>query len=356
MPDSSWLMRDGMDRERMLDMDARLRPVRRRSFAVLAAALLVLAPWLGFWTLIPLAVASLLLPLADRYLSRSEQPEYLMFAAWVGAELIIAVSVALSGGPNIPTMCWLAIPVVTLASRFSDRGIAAGIAIVMMLLVAVAFGVDAHAVISNPPLIIAPAALVLLVAMFSIALMQSDVEHRSRAVVDELTGMLNRAALAGRVEELEQQSAVTGLSVGLIVADIDHFKRINDTHGHKTGDAVLQDVAYIMRKQLRAFDLAYRLGGEEFLVLLPGSDHEQARVVAELLREATEARPMGGGIEVTISCGVASSADAPAFRYEAIFADADRALYEAKRSGRNRVCVGGVGVGAVNATELAVSA
>ena len=174
--------------------------------------------------------------------------------------------------------------------------------------------------ISDPPLIVAPAALVLAVAMFSIALMQSDVEHRSRAVVDELTGMLNRAALAGRVEELEQQSAVTGLSVGLIVADIDHFKRINDTHGHKTGDAVLQDVAYIMRKQLRAFDLAYRLGGEEFLVLLPGSDHEQARVVAELLREATEAQPLGGGIEVTISCGVASSADAPAFRYEAIFA------------------------------------
>ncbi len=338
MANSSWLIRDGMDRERMLDMDVRLQPVRRRSFLILAGALVVLGPWLGFWTLIPLAVATVLLGLADKLVSTKQRPEYLMFAAWVAAEVIIAISVSISGGPTVATMSWLAIPVVTLASRFSDRGIAAGIVIAIGLLLAIAFGVDAQAVINDPPLIVAPATLIIAVAMFSVALMQSDVEHRSRAVVDELTGMLNRAALAGRVEELEQQARITGLSVGVVVADIDHFKAINDTHGHTTGDAVLQDVAYLMRKQLRAFDLAYRLGGEEFLVLLPGSDREQAGMVAELLRQSIEAEPLGGGIDVTISCGVAASELGSQFVYEAVFGQADAALYEAKRSGRNRVC------------------
>jgi diguanylate cyclase (GGDEF)-like protein len=352
MADSSWLIRDGMDRERMLDMDLRLQPVRRRSFLVLAGALVLLGPWLGFWTLVPLAIASVPLTVADKLTAQKSRPEYLMFAAWVGAEMIIAASVAISGGPTVATMSWFAIPVVTLASRFSDRGIAAGIGVVMVLLLAVAFGVNAHAAIDNPTLVVAPAALIVTVAMFSIALMQSDVEHRSRAVVDELTGMLNRTALAGRVEELEQQAKVTGLSVGVIVADVDHFKRINDTHGHSTGDAVLQDVAYLMRKQLRAFDLAYRLGGEEFLVLLPGADRAQAAAVAELLRQAVETQPLGGGIDVTISCGVADSARGSDFGYEAVFAHADAALYEAKRAGRNRVCEARSDVAAETADEL----
>jgi diguanylate cyclase (GGDEF)-like protein len=345
-----------MDRDRMLDMDLRLQPVRRRAFAVLAGALVMLGPWLGFWTLVPLAVASVLLTFADRRVGEKRRPEYVMFAAWVGAEVIIAISVALSGGPTVATMSWLAIPVVTLASRFSDRGIVAGILIVIGLLLAVALGVDPHAVIANPPVLVAPAVLVVTVAMFSIALMQSDVEHRSRAVVDELTGMLNRTALVSRVEELEQQSLVTRLSVGVVIADIDRFKAINDTHGHTTGDAVLQDVAYIMRKQLRAFDLAYRMGGEEFLVLLPGAERAQAATVAELLRRAVEAEPLGGGIDVTISCGVADSAADSAFSYETVFAEADAALYEAKRTGRNRVCEAGARAAAAPDDVVALGA
>ncbi len=352
---SSWLIRDGMDRERMLDMDARLLPVRRRSLAVLAGSLVVMAPWLGWWTLVPVIAPAGLFAFADRYTRRAKKPEYVMFAAWVGTQVVLAISVAISGGPEIPTMAWFAIALVTLASRFSNRGIAAGIGVTFVLMLAVAFGVNAHAVIENPTLVVAPAALIIAVTMFSMALMQSDVEHRSRAVVDELTGMLNRAALAGRVEELAQQSTVTGLSVGMIVADIDHFKAINDTHGHTTGDAVLQDVAYLMRKQLRAFDLAYRLGGEEFLVLLPGADREQATLVAESLREAIEHEPLGGGVDVTISCGVAASPRGSRFEYEPVFAEADLALYDAKRSGRNRVCEAGADVTLDGANAVAIA-
>ena len=94
----------------------------------------------------------------------------------------------------------------------------------------------------------------------------------------------------------------------------------------------------MLRKQLRAFDLAYRLGGEEFLVLLPGADGFQTRELAEELREAVSAGAVGGGVEVTLSLGVSASQRGDAFDYAAVFAEADAALYEAKRSGRDRVC------------------
>jgi GGDEF domain-containing protein len=126
--------------------------------------------------------------------------------------------------------------------------------------------------VSSPELVTAPVVLIICVALLSTPLMRSDIQHRNDAVIDQLTGMLNRNALKVRVQELTQQSSVTGEPIGLIIGDLDHFKQINDTHGHSVGDAVLKEVAYLMRKQLRAFDLAYRVGGEEFLILLPGSD------------------------------------------------------------------------------------
>ena len=248
------------------------------------------------------------------------------------------MSVALSGGPKVATMSWLAMPMVTLASRFSSRGIAAGVAVALTTLLVVSFAIDPHAVIREPPIVIAPAALIIGVTLLSTALMQSDVEFRNRAVLDELTGMLNRSALATRVSELTQQSRVTGEAVGVIIADIDHFKRINDEYGHARGDAVLTDVAYAMRKGLRAYDLAYRLGGEEFLVLVPGAEQSHVDALAEQLRAAVEAEPLAGGLRVTISCGVAASEAGEALDYPALFALADERLYRAKHAGRNQVC------------------
>jgi diguanylate cyclase (GGDEF)-like protein len=102
---------------------------------------------------------------------------------------------------------------------------------------------------------------------------------------------------------------------------------------------VLRDVAYTLRKRLRAFDLAYRLGGEEFLVILPGSDGRQAAGVAEGLRRAI-ATELPAGVEVTMSFGVSAS-EPGVFDYERIFASADEALYQAKDAGRDRVCLAG---------------
>jgi diguanylate cyclase (GGDEF)-like protein len=326
-----------MDRERLLDMEQRFKPVRRLAMGILAVALIALGPWIGFWTLIPLAAAAAFFTFADARLERSEHPEYLIFAAWTGSELMIAVAVALTGGPAVVTISWLAIPVVTLSARFPLSGVAAGVAIAVSLCIGVAFVSHASAVIDNPTLLLAPLALILSVAVLSTALMRSDVQHRSDAVIDQLTGMLNRKALATRVHELAQQSEISGQPIGVIVGDLDNFKAINDEHGHAAGDAVLTDVAYMLRKQLRAFDLAYRIGGEEFLILVPGSDIRECVRLAELLRRTVEACTFGDADSLTVSFGISASVAGEGFDYERVFAAADDALYEAKSLGRNRV-------------------
>jgi len=348
MGQGSWLFPDGVDRERMLDMDRHLQPVRRAVFGVLAIALVASGPWLGWWTVAPLVMAAVIFRIADTQMERAKRPEYALLASWAGSQVIMAASVALSGGPHVPTMAWFAIPLLTLGARFSERGIIVGSALTIVLLLAVAFGVDASAVIDNPTLVIAPVALMISVAMFQTVLMRSDVKHRAEAVIDPLTGMLNRKALAQRVEELAQQSQITTQPIGLIVGDIDHFKHVNDSHGHAAGDAVLKDVAYELRKTLRAFDFFYRTGGEEFLVLLPGADVQGAIELAEALRVAVDAGP-NGGHRVTMSFGAAASAAGETFDYEAVFARADAALYEAKRSGRNRVWPPPTGTAAIAA-------
>jgi diguanylate cyclase (GGDEF)-like protein len=338
MATSSWLCRDDMDRGRLLDMERRIGPVRRKAIGLIAVTLLVCGPWMGFWTLLPLLLAGVVFQVAEKRAPTSQRPEYVLFAAWTCSELAIAGAVALSGGPDVPTLSWLAIPVVTLSARFSARGVTIGVLVAMVLLAAVALGTDASAVMDNPVLVLAPAALIAATAILSTALMQSDLHFRNENVIDPLTGMLNRKALGVRVAELAQQSEVSGEPIGIVVGDLDHFKEVNDNCGHTKGDAVLRDVATDIRKELRAFDLAYRLGGEEFLVIVPGSDAEQAGVLAERLRVALASGTYGGDQSVTMSFGVSASAQGGRFEYSTVFAEADAALFEAKRLGRDRVC------------------
>ncbi len=318
-------------------MEERVRPIRQRALAILAIALVASGPWLGWWPALFLIPAAAFFAIADRMMPRVEKPELIMFGAWIASGLVIGGAVALSGGPDQPTLAWLAIPVITLSSRFPMRGVVVGVIINSLILLAVAFSVDAHTVIHNPVYVIAPLALLLCVAVLSTPLMRSDIQHRSDAVIDQLTGMLNRKALSTRVSELAQQSELTGESVGIIVGDLDHFKSINDTRGHSVGDVVLRDVAYRMRKQLRAFDLAYRLGGEEFLILLPGSDVGECAEIAEQLRQSVAAEGVDGAPGVTMSFGVGASKQGETFNYADVFKQADAALYEAKRNGRDQV-------------------
>lgn len=337
----SWLCRSDMDRDRLLDMERRVRPVRAVTIATVAVATLASRGFLGMETMAVIFAATVgvvaMFAIADRVVARSERPEYVMFAAWMGAQVLISCCLIVTGGPDSPALAWLVIPVITLSARFSLRGIMLGVVFTLALLLVVTVGVDAGAVADNELPIVAAAVVIVCVAVLSTALMRSDVQHRDAAVVDELTGMLNRRALAHRSDELAQQSELTGQPVSLIVGDLDRFKHVNDSLGHAGGDAVLKDVAGRLRDQMRAFDLAYRIGGEEFLVLVPGAGVEESAALAEKLRLTVEDETLSG-LDLTISLGLSASAKGSRFDYDKVFAAADEALYRAKREGRNQVC------------------
>lgn len=161
-----------------------------------------------------------------------------------------------------------------------------------------------------------------------------------RAVLDGLTGLYTKRHLGAELPKLFAGCKRLSKSLAVIMFDIDHFKKINDTHGHLSGDIVLREVASLVRQQIREYDTAYRYGGEEICVLLPEIDPHSAVTVAERIRKAIETHTMRGDqnqkISVTISGGVS------VFRkymdkYEQLIAEADAALYEAKQSGRNQI-------------------
>ena len=335
----SWLCPEPGDRARLIDMEQRLRPVRNLAFGALGVALVASGHWVGWWTLLPLVVAAVAFMLMGRRVEDRPRPELGIAIAWVASVALISVSVSLSGGPKSPGLPWLAIPIVTLPARFRLRGVVAGVALTIVALLAVTLGVNADAAVDNPSSLIFSFALIMAVTCLSVALMRSDVDHRNDAVIDPLTSMLNRNALASRVAELTQQARVSRQPVAMIVADVDSFKAINDEHGHSVGDAVLRDLAYRIRAELRAYDLAYRLGGEEFLVLLPGAEADDAAEIASRLRSVVQDTKLCG-LSVTMSFGVGASGDG-LFDYDEVFEAADQALYLAKRAGRNCVRVAG---------------
>ena len=311
---------------------------------MLAVAFIACGPWVGWQPLPLLFFAGIFFALSDGRAANVRRPEYWIFGAWVGAQLMIAAAVLLTDAPAIISAIWFALPVVTLSTRFSDRGIVLGVLITLGLLcAAVMFAGGTGDVLDYPPNLIMPAALVIGVAILSTALMRSELKYRNESVIDPLTGLLNRKALENRIAELSQQALTADAPIGLVCCDLDHFKRINDTVGHLCGDDVLKRVAEIIRHQLRAFELAYRIGGEEFLIVLPGLGLTESVELAERLRAATARQAFPHGMPLTISCGVAASTPNTRLDFDALWAQVDQALYAAKREGRDRVCIAGDG-------------
>ena len=156
---------------------------------------------------------------------------------------------------------------------------------------------------------------------------------------DALTQLFNRRYLPAILKREIELSRRKGLSFAVVMLDVDHFKKVNDSHGHDAGDLVLQQVATLMTNRLRSADFLFRYGGEEFLLLLTEVDEENALKVAEKLRsciaEAVVILPAEKTLNITASLGVALSDGHP--DYERIIQRADAALYEAKNTGRNRV-------------------
>ena len=187
--------------------------------------------------------------------------------------------------------------------------------------------------------------------IYGMAILIRDVTETARllkklsyqANVDGLTGILNRRELMQQGEKEIETAFKSDMSLGVILIDLDHFKKINDTHGHVIGDEVLKSVVTCLRRGLRSIDVFGRYGGEEFLVLLPGVDAKILRVIAERLRKGVQDHDFRvNGIEIRLTASFGTYTYDPKIvgsiiSIEKILAAADRALYKAKANGRNQV-------------------
>ena len=273
----------------------------------------------------------------ERRIRTSPRPERVSAQAIAITLGLLGVGVALSGGPESPALPWMVLPAAMAAARFRPKVVIAALTLTVM--------VDRRRHARRRPIRDdrrpgrRDRRLALLASVVSIvwALQSAELHHRDEAILDPLTGLLNRHALVPRFVEISLQARLTGQPVSLVLCDVDGFKAVNDEHGHDRGDAVLRDVAYELRKRLRSFELVYRLGGEEFLIVLPGIGLEGGAITAERLREAVEQAAARRTSPITISLGVSVRQREPTVDYDDAVQAADTALYEAKRAGRNRV-------------------
>jgi diguanylate cyclase (GGDEF)-like protein len=166
-------------------------------------------------------------------------------------------------------------------------------------------------------------------------------EYRNKAETDALTGLHNRVWFEEVFPKQLDLCERTGQYASLMMVDIDHFKKVNDQYGHTCGDDALRHIGLLLRRNLRATDLCARYGGEEMIVLMPGSEVSQAKLTADRLRENIAATPMhlpdGRQVELRVSGGIAQWL--PGTRLVDLIRSADQALYRAKEGGRNQIAV-----------------
>ena len=332
---ATFVCRNEEEREWLLDMNRRLKPMTTLSGAVLGVLVLICLPWFEPVSLVPIFAAGAAFPIAAWLLGRTRRLEVLVYA-WLITQALVALAILLNHRQHSGDLALMILPMIGAAGGFVSRVVWVCAGYTALLMIGLGLGINGQVVLDDPPTLIVPVGLLLAVTIIATAVRRSSMDHRTAAVIDPLTGMLNRSALVSRCYELTHQAAFTGQPVALLAIDIDHFKQVNDEHGHAVGDEVLRDFAYRLRKDLGAFGLAYRLGGEEFLVLLPGADADKGHELAERLRVAIAEEPLAG-VCVTASVGVAASEPGTAFDFQKLFGSADAALYEAKRAGRNRV-------------------
>ncbi|GAA0836719.1 MAG: GGDEF domain-containing protein [Cupriavidus sp.] len=205
---------------------------------------------------------------------------------------------------------------------------------------------------------LAPMVAVLL-GLFGFSLMAMEqiiAQNENGARLDALTGLLNRGALDMTAVAMVARWQRDGDALSCLVIDVDHFKLVNDRHGHHAGDSVLREIATALDNSRRASDIAARYGGEEFCILCPHTDEHQATALANrILRKVRAIQLPGGGGHASVSIGIAQLHGGPPSReglWRNLFADADRALYLAKQRGRDQFVLGSSMAEAVETDEL----
>ena len=254
---ASWLCPTDQHRARAREAGERVRMARTVAALACGIALIAMVPFQGWWILVLLAFTVVILATFEARLRRSEHPELIAAESMLVILALLAVGAAFSGGEDSPALPWLVLPVSIAAARFRPQVLVAGAAITATVMFGVSVGVDAQGLVDDPTRLIAALTLLVGITAIANALTEGELEHRDLAVLDPLTGLLNRSSLESRAVEIEQQARLTGGAVSLVLLDLDRFKAVNDTHGHARGDAVLRDVAYEIRKSLRSFELVY---------------------------------------------------------------------------------------------------
>jgi two-component system cell cycle response regulator len=165
---------------------------------------------------------------------------------------------------------------------------------------------------------------------------------KKEAFYDTLTNLFNRRHFEERLSAETQKAFESRSNLSVIMVDIDHFKKVNDTFGHDGGDKILREIASLLKNSVRQHDTVARYGGEEFVLLLPGAPLDPTNMVAERIRRSVENTPFDMGqtqIHITISLGISNFPTHRMKSKEELVKMADLALYDAKKGGRNRVCI-----------------
>ncbi len=331
---SSWLLGSPEDARRLREIERSV--TRARQIALLAMVSTI--PWLVHEQ--STAVLSVGLTFAaftvfaDRRARNSPTPQRWMFAVVIATQIGVAVGAAITGGPRSAVILWAVVPMVSMPSRFGSRATWIGAALTFAGIAAAGLSHGWQALATYPDLTLVTAAVSVACLAYGRALQQNEGAQRRAAARDPLTGLYNRAILTPHLEEL-QEAAVGMHEIAVLAIDLDFFKRVNDEHGHATGDEVLRVTAEVLRAVAPQRARLHRVGGEEFLVLLPEAVWSEAEALAhDLRRGIASSRP--AGLHVTASIGVAL-APAATFDHDDLIRAADEALYAAKRRGRDRV-------------------
>jgi diguanylate cyclase (GGDEF)-like protein len=333
-----WVWPGATDEQRHLESLPAIRRVRLRLVAIIVPTGLFCCLWVTFRGLPVLTAMGLNALLAYHLNKNDTEVRLTTLIAPVGLQVLLSVLVGITGGLASPFLSWLVIPVSIISLSFR-RTVVLSVMALALSLATVACLVNwltvAPVSYPQPVLAVSTTALGAALAVIFFALQTAELDSRRAARTDGLTGILNRAAFEEQVPVLLTQARDEGLWISMLACDLDHFKNVNDKHGHAMGDEVLRRTGEILRGCIRADDKVFRVGGEEFFVVLPRAEPAIALAVARRICE-TMAATRFGTLTVTCSVGVASTHASDASSNELVLA-ADQALYRAKSAGRNQV-------------------
>ncbi len=334
----SLILRSDAERRRFIDVRQRLRLVAPAVVGVYLIAGLTGALTYGWAPLVPVAIGAGVYGLVWQRMSRLDHPEIALMATVLLAELSLAAAIALVPGAHAYVLPVLIMPVALAAAIFPSRVMTFVISFAAALTVAVAFAFGAHEVTQAPPVLMLPLVVLIIVAVALSALRDLDIATRQSAIVDELTGVLNRRTIMRCLDEEIARVRRSGQAASAALIDLDFFKRINDTFGHPAGDEALRTFALNVGANIRLTDRFGRYGGEEFLLVLPETELALAQVMLDRLRLTIGDVNWGAiadGLALSMSAGLCEVRGDDCA--ETILARADAALYRAKDAGRNRV-------------------